>query len=201
LSYQFPLSIIGFHSCDQEVGIRVLNGNDELLPSNNSWDWLGSGIYFWEQNPGRALEYAIESSKRVQFNKVPIRVPFVLGAIVELRNCLNLVESQSLQILQAAYSTLKKIMHEAGKELPKNNGNNRVLDCTVIQHIHKSHKELGLQPYDTIRCAFPEGIEVYPGSSFTSRLHIQICVINPECIKGYFLPKPLQDFNPHLRVA
>jgi|SRR5688572_22469570 len=98
-----PYSIIGFHSCDREVGLRVLNGKEELFSSNNSWDWLGSGIYFWEQNPVRALEYAIESSQRLQFNKIPIKTPFVLGAIIELQNCLNLVESQSLKILSGAY--------------------------------------------------------------------------------------------------
>lgn len=95
-----PFSIIGFHSCDKEVGLRVLNGEDELLPSQNAWDWLGEGVYFWEQNPLRALEYADASARRTQFNKVPIKEPFVLGAIVDLGNCLNLVESGSLEILR-----------------------------------------------------------------------------------------------------
>ena len=93
-----PFSVIGFHSCDREVGLRVLNGHDELLPSQNAWDWLGSGIYFWEQNPLRALEYAVESAERKQFNKKPISTPFVLGAIIDLGNCLDLVESSSLAI-------------------------------------------------------------------------------------------------------
>jgi len=92
-----PFSVIGFHSCDKDVGLRVLNGHDELLPSQNSWDWLGEGIYFWEQNPLRALEYAIENAERRQFNKTPISAPFVLGAIIDLGNCLNLVESGSLK--------------------------------------------------------------------------------------------------------
>lgn len=86
-----PFTVIGFHSCDRNVGFRVLNGQDQLRPSTNSWDWLGPGIYFWEQNPLRALEYAKESAERKQFNKVPVNVPFVLGAIPDLGNCLNLV--------------------------------------------------------------------------------------------------------------
>jgi hypothetical protein len=84
-----PFSIIGFHSCDRKVGLRVLNGKDELRPSKNSWDWLGSGIYFWEQNPVRALVYAMESAQRKQFNKIRIKSPFVIGAIIDLGNCLN----------------------------------------------------------------------------------------------------------------
>ncbi len=51
---------MGFHSCDREIGLKVLNGETQLNPSINIWDWLGSGVYFWEQNPARALESAIE---------------------------------------------------------------------------------------------------------------------------------------------
>ncbi len=122
-----PFSVVGFHSCDKEVGFNVLNGNDELLSSSNSWDWLGEGIYFWEQNPARALEYAVESSQRKQFNKIPIKAPFVLGAIIELGNCLNLVETNSLQILSTAYQGLKKVIEETGNKMPQNHMNNRAL--------------------------------------------------------------------------
>ena len=116
-----PFSVIGFHSCDKEVGLRVLNGYDELLPSQNTWDWLGSGIYFWEQNPLRAQEYALESAQRKQFNKKPINTPFVIGAIIELGNCLDLIESGSLDILSKAYTTLKKAKDAAGEKMPVNN--------------------------------------------------------------------------------
>ena len=63
-----------------------------LNASANSWDWLGGGIYFWEQNPQRAFEYAKEVADGQQYNKIKIKLPFVLGAIIELGNCLNLVE-------------------------------------------------------------------------------------------------------------
>lgn len=171
---------------------------DELKSSNNPWDWLGEGIYFWEQNPGRALEYAIESSQRTQFNKIPITTPFVLGANIELGNCLNLVESYSIEILRAAYIGLEKLIHEAAQKMPQNKGNNRALDCAVIQYIHQSNKLAGTPAFDTVRCAFPEGGEVYPGSAITARLHIQICVLNLDNIKGFFLPRPLKKFNPNL---
>lgn len=195
-----PFTVTGFHSCDKKVGIEVLNGRDKLSPSNNSWDWLAGGIYFWEQNPVRALEYAEESAAKKQFNKIPINTPFVLGAIIELGHCLNLVETQSLQILRSAYDGLRLLKEIAGEKMPVNKGDNRALDCAVIKYIHQSNKIADIKPYDTIRCAFPEGDEAYPGSQISSRLHIQICVINPDCIKGYFLPLPYDKFNPYLKV-
>lgn len=131
-------------------------------------------------------------------NKKPAETPFVIGAIIELGNCLNLVESDSLAILSEAYNKLVDVMAESGQRMPVNKGDNRALDCAVIKFIHHSNIEENKAPYDTIRCAFPEGEEAYPGSMITSRLHVQICVCNPNCIKGYFLPKPIEKYNPHL---
>lgn len=194
-----PYSVIGFHSCDREVGLRVLNGEDELMASQNTWDWLGQGIYFWEQNPGRALEYAVESAERRQKNKIPINTPFVLGAMVELGNCLNLVDRDSLKVLRQAYEGLSATMAAAGELLPKNGPGNRALDCAVFQFIHRSNELSGQPRYDTVRCAFSEGEPAFEGSTISSRLHIQISVLNPACIKGYFLPRPLAEFNPSLK--
>lgn len=198
MSRHQPFQIIGYHSCDREIGRKVLNGESCLNPSSNAWDWLGGGVYFWEQNPHRAIEYAIEVANGTQFNKVKIKTPFVLGAIIQLGNCLNLVESQSLSILEEAYTGLQKLLSETGKPMPENEGNNRKLDCAVIRYVHQSRKDLGELAYDTIRSPFDEGSKVYPGASFTSRNHIQVCVINQSLIKGYFLPTPIDEFNPYL---
>ena len=82
--YHQPIQVAGFHSCDREIGLRILNGKADLIMSKNAWDWLGPGVYFWEQNPGRALEYAIEVANGHQKNNGSIKTPFVIGAIIEL---------------------------------------------------------------------------------------------------------------------
>lgn len=56
--------VLGFHGCDATVVEKVLNQQDVLRPSENDYDWLGNGIYFWENNNSRALEFAQESAKR-----------------------------------------------------------------------------------------------------------------------------------------
>lgn len=193
-----PYQIIGYHSCDREIGLKVLNGKDELEPSDNPWDWLGPGIYFWEHDPVRALAYAVENSQGKQFNKKPIKTPFVLGAVIELGNCLNLVESESIKVLSEAFQGVQKIYSVTGQKMPVNRGDNRALDCEVIKHIHQSNINESKNPYETIRSAFQEGDEVYPGASFSARHHIQVCVCQPQLIKGYFLPRPVKTFNPHL---
>ena len=68
--------VIGFHGCDQSVVEKVIAGKTELLASTNDYDWLGSGIYFWENNEERAWQnYGIRFSKPLY----PIRRSFLGG--------------------------------------------------------------------------------------------------------------------------
>jgi hypothetical protein len=199
LAYHQPFEISAFHSCDRAVGLRILNGEDDLFASDNLWDWLGPGIYFWEQNPGRALEYAVECAAGSQKNKTRINTPFVIGAVIELGNCLNLLEPGSIDIVKKAHDRFIEACKNSGKPIPINKGAVRKLDCSVIKYVHQSTENKGLPPYDTVRSAFNEGGQIYPNSNFYDRLHIEICVLNPNLIKGYFLPRPINEFNPYLK--
>lgn len=176
----------------------MLTGKDHLRPSDNPWDWLGPGIYFWEDNPYRALSYAIDCAQKEQKFSGEIKDPFIIGAIIELGNCLNLVEPNSINIIKTAYAQLKAEMERKGRTLPRNHGANRALDCAVIKSMHELNKSEKVASYDTIRSPFQEGEPLYEEANFTDGLHIEICVINPAQIKGYFLPQPLERFNPYL---
>jgi hypothetical protein len=39
--------VLGFHGCDHLVAQRVVSGSTELLKSENDYEWLGHGAYFW----------------------------------------------------------------------------------------------------------------------------------------------------------
>lgn len=39
-----PSLVLGFHGCDQSVVDKVIAGKEELLASNNDYDWLGPGF-------------------------------------------------------------------------------------------------------------------------------------------------------------
>lgn len=198
MAFHQPFQITGFHSCDRKTGLKVLNGGESLNPSRNQWDWLGPGIYFWEDNPLRAFEYALDCAEGRQKNKTRIEVPFVIGAIIELGNCLNLVESKSIEIIKNSHAELEKMIMESGDTMPLNQGSNRMLDCAVIMYVHESYRKEYGEPFDTVRSAFQEGGPIYPGSNFTKRLHIEISVVNSDLIKGYFLPRPINQFNPYI---
>lgn len=52
-----PNLIIGFHGCDLTTYENVLYKHERLRASHNSYDWLGNGIYFWENSLDRAGEW------------------------------------------------------------------------------------------------------------------------------------------------
>ena len=56
-----PNLILGFHGCDKSTVDKVIQGVVDLEDSDNKYDWLGHGIYFWENDYDRALEYAREA--------------------------------------------------------------------------------------------------------------------------------------------
>jgi len=195
-----PSFIYGFHGLDKDIAIKILNKELDFKPSNNAYDWLGNGIYFWENNFVRAKEYAIEDSKRINSN---IKTPFVLGTVIDLGNCFDLLEQQNLEFLKWSYSKFEKSLHEKDEKLPINSSFNhefdfdfkkRELDCAVIRFAHKLAKEEGME-FDSVRAGFWEGTELYKGAGFKEKNHIQLAILNPNCIKGVFLPRDMQKDN------
>lgn len=195
-NYQrLPSLVLGFHGCEREVGEAVLRGAEpHLLRSTNEHDWLGDGIYFWENDPVRALEWAHECKDRPELTKGKINDPFVVGAVIELGFCLNLLARDCLQELEVAYTLLKAVHQAAGTEMPKNQGPQgvlRFLDRAVIGMLHASRKKTpGYPEYDTVRSPFVEGSKLYPGAGFERKNHVQIAVRHSARIRGYFRPLP-----------
>ena len=58
----------------------------------------------------------------------------------------------------------------------------------MIELLHEKNRKAGYN-FDTVRGLFFEGDDLYPNAGFKAKNHIQICVRNPNCIKGYFLPR------------
>lgn len=195
--------VYGFHGCEANVAGDIVNGRTFLRPSMNSWDWLGHGMYFWENSPSRALEF-IESvnTKRARPSSGTGSAD-VVGAAIHLGNCLDLLDYQNLHLLKEGYEILSESMARAGKPIPENRASGdlhellmRDLDCAVIETIHYYRKLAGLPPFDSVRGVFWEGKELYPNAGFREKDHIQICVINPNCIRGFFFPRSMNQKYP-----
>ena len=148
--------------------------------------------YFWDNSPSRALEWATELSKRPKSN---IKKPAVIGAILDLGRCLDLLDYENLAYVQEAHAVLQTVVEAAGATMPVNSGKTRdllfrELDCAVIQTLHATFEEGDKPAFDSVRGVFWEGKEIYSTAGFREKDHIQVCIRNLDCIKGYFLPLP-----------
>ena len=184
-----PSFILGFHGCQKSVGEAILSGKERhLKPSEKKWDWLGHGIYFWEGNLTRAWEWA-----RARQAEGKIDEPFVIGAIIDLRHCLDLFDRETMRQVAITHKSLTHAFRKINQPMPQNTGPTpdkagRQLDCLVMNALHSIRGESGQQPYDSVRGPFLEGEPIYAGAGFRSHSHIQICLRSTACIKGYFRP-------------
>ena len=193
--------VLGFHGCDEAVVKKVLTGEEFLKTSVNNYDWLGTGTYFWENSPSRAMEFAMHLQKYPNRSKGIILKPAVIGAVIDLGFCLDLLDFDNLQLLKTSYKALLSTSNISNFPENKSIGGIgdlllRELDCAVIETLHTLRKDSRQQPFDSIRGVFSEGEELYPNAGFREKDHIQICVRNPNCIKGFFLPRKLNFDYP-----
>ena len=178
--------VVAYHGCDAEVAERLLGG-EQFQRSQNDYDWLGEGVYFWEYGADRAFEFARDQKRRGKLTS-----PAVVGALVQLGTCFDLMDTHFTKELPVAFQRLKELRAEAGEPLPVNEGGtpDRLLrrrDCAVLNYYLTWLQERGTT-YDTVRCGFVEGPPAYDGSGIQCQSHVQIAVRNEACIVGVFRP-------------
>ncbi|MCH7415252.1 hypothetical protein MM213_17260 [Belliella sp. R4-6] len=177
-----------------------MNKPKKVKISEKPFDWLGHGFYVWENNYARALEWARDKQKRGKIKKAS-----VIGVVFTLDHCLDLIDNEFIGILSKYYDLMKIDFQSLGKELPKNKDVKedehkdlliRELDCAVIEYLHQKIKEAiesgeepSLREFDSARGVFIEGGPAFPGAGVQKKSHIQICIRNMECIKGFFIPR------------
>lgn len=178
---RFARIVLGYHGAKTgdaaEYAKKLLLGEasvEQWKSSENEYDWLGDGIYFWEHSPERARRWAGADG-------------IVVGAVIQLGYCLDLTDLHFTDLLKQSYEALKLEFESNKLPLPRNKGRAlklRVLDCLVINSL----SPYVLEVVDTVRGAFEEGDEAFPGAALRTETHIQVAVRNRRCILGVFRP-------------
>lgn len=184
---RYDRTVIGYHGCDLETAQGLLNGSKKFEASTNRYDWLGHGIYFWEYGPDRAWQFA-----EFQRQRGHVQTPAVVGAVIQLGRCFDLLDTQNTRALAEFYPEWQRRMQEDGRAIPHNRGTppdykGRYLDCAVLNNYLQVATEMETN-YDTVRGVFQEGGVAYPGAGIRLESHIQIAVRASDCILGVFRP-------------
>jgi hypothetical protein len=158
-------SVIGYHGTDTFRAEEIVR-TGTFVPSENGYDWLGHGVYFWEYAPGRAWQWAAA--------KYDDRAA-VVRATISLGKCLDLTDTLYTKAIGIAYDHLREAYIATGESIPVNKGKARYLDCLVINYL----AAYILPECETVRAPFLEGQPLYDGSAIFDQSHIQVVVRKP----------------------
>ena len=175
--------VLAYHGTTEKVADGIIAHKHGFSESRNDYDWLGPGVYFWENAYSRAYDWAGYVCGAGKDK------PAVIGALISLHGCLDLNDVFSHGRLKIAHQFyMAKTEPDKRK---KNSGRHHRLDCAVIETLHDIEKA-STPPvsYKSVRASFIEGDPTYPESSFSDKTHVQICVRDLSAVICYFKPFP-----------
>jgi hypothetical protein len=194
-------ALIVYHGCDITTRDDLISGRlKHLSHSNNQYDWLGPGAYFFEGDVERALLFAQASQRNPdkRYTAKPIATPAVVGAVLQVQNWLDMTTQVGIKEFSLAYQAFADGLSTAGKPVPVNRSASdtdtdviyRALDNAVFTWLHQARasQEPPLSPFQAVRAAFHQGDKVAPTSGFHANTHIQISLRDNSCLIGWFLP-------------
>jgi hypothetical protein len=176
-------TIIDYHGTTSAAVDRLVVG-DPFRAGDRDDEWFGKGIYFWEYAPKQAWWWAKKFKKFDQ--------PAVIGALIQLGNCFDLLDPKNLKVLRAVHARLTAKLHEEGLEVPTNERHHRNLDCIVFNFFYREAEE-AQTPIDSARAVYvptASAKRIWRGSWIYDEAHIQVCVRSPKNILAVWHVRP-----------
>ncbi len=179
----------GYHVTTQENADGIVERG--FRSSDNWYDWLGKGIYFFQDTKEYARYWAMNERKEGL-----IANPAVIGADIDYERFLDLLEYRHLRKLKDFCDELEKTTNiDYGKAKAAQRQHDATwkprahpLDCFVINEAAIAAEEAG-EPIRAVRSVFFEGDPLYSNSHLFDRQHIQIAVRDPNLIRKYWREK------------
>ncbi len=141
--FDYNRTVVGYHGTNRETARQLVSGQP-ISSSTNDDDWLGHGIYFWEYGPRQAWWWA---ERRYGASAS------VVGAMIRLGTCLDLLDPNNTDLLRAAHDELESVLRAAGQPLPNNANTHKYRDCAVFNDLYKKMDGAGFA-FDSSRAVF-----------------------------------------------
>lgn len=147
--------------------------------SDNNYDWLGPGAYFWQDAPNRALDWA---------KKHHSSSPAVVRSLIrfEKEQAMDLLDIEWFDTLQEGYPLFVQQYRRRDFSLPTQDprmSKKHVLDHAFLKYASSYFQKSGSRKISIIRAAFTEGVPIFETSAIYNRSHVQIAVRDLTCIK------------------
>jgi hypothetical protein len=172
-AFDYDRTLVAFHGTRRSTAKKLIRG-DAFGVSENDDDWLGHGIYFWEFAPQQAWWWA-----RRRYGEDAA----VVGALVRLGRCLDLLDPSNAELLRTAHDDLERMISGVGEKLPENANNHKYLDCAVLNYAY-GLLDRDARAVDSCRAVFvplQEGKmpRLWKRSGVFGNAHVQLCVRTP----------------------
>ena len=169
-------TVMGYHGTNILAANAILDEGFRI--SENQYDWLGDGVYFFQEAPQRAWDWALTRHGHEAA---------VVGARISTVECINLLDTGWNSFMANAYDSYLSFLNRLGDRVPEQSGGNHRLDREVMNYAVGVLEDLG-HNVACVRAAFAEGRPVYPNSAILDLTHVQISVRHPErCLVDIWL--------------
>ena len=171
--FDYHRTIVGYHGTRRPTAKALVDGA-AFTASTNDDDWLGHGIYFWEYAPQQAWWWA-----RRRYGGEAA----VVGAMIHLGRCLDLLDPANVGLLDAAQQKLTAALSAAGQKGLRNANTHKYLDCAVFNYLFERLDARG-HSYESVRAVFVpmetgKMPRLWDRSGIFKGGHIQVCVRKP----------------------
>lgn len=177
-------TVVGFHGTTVAAAERLVDGGD-FVKSNKLYEWLGTGVYFWEYAPKQAWWWTKDLRKNSK--------PAVIGAMIRLGNCLDLLDPENVKWLTGVHDDMMQTWRGMkGVRIPRNVRDKRSLDCAILNWVYSESDSEPL-PIETSRGVYvptDKKKRAWQGSWIYGEAHIQICVRKPQNILALWHVRP-----------
>lgn len=171
----------GYHGTTSRAK-NIKNGSDFEIDRNKRPKWLGPGVYFFQDGPNHAMQWAKFLSN---LRKEP---PLVFEAEIDLTDCLDFLDT-------ANWPAFRTFLFTAEQPLTLQIGPNGLFQNPMPKSIGLNHEDdfylrrfiTQLERYRRVKCvrsAFIEGKPLHQNSWLFDEAHVAICVRFPEAIRN-----------------
>jgi hypothetical protein len=179
--------VYGYHGTNLERAESILR--EGFTASSNDYDWLGEGIYFWQDAPEKAWLWA---KKKHHQNSAVIRAEITINIDFTIDLFDSFPENAYLMSLKQAYEHFRHLLSTT--DLIKQKGGYHGLDKLIIDYVANILiPELQGKHIQVIRSVFIEGEPIFPSlgknekSAFHDESHVQIAVKDSSVIGNFYL--------------
>jgi hypothetical protein len=170
---QSALVIRGHHGTSATQAAAIVR--DGFLLSDNDYDCLGNGVYFFEDGLTQARAWATRAHPDE---------PAVVQADIRLEDCMDLKDSLGwVALLAEAHEEVLRVSREQGLPVPRQTSGTHRLDRAVIELMVSILEREGIR-IRVVRGVFAEGAPAFPGSFLSEGSHVQVAVRDADLISN-----------------